>query len=320
MHVPSLLRRALVLPLLVLLVVGCVTDDGQYVDRVASPRTPVRGAQGVGVFLAGASITDHEAWLGRSMSHVGAYAAKTTWANFDRSSFKQWTGSGKELVVGVPMLMVNEPGTLAQGASGRYDVHFRRLAERLVREGHPTAILRVGWEFNGGWFPWRADRDPKAFASYWRRIVTTMRSVPGAQGLRFDWNPGHGPRFVPVAAYPGDAYVDVIGMDVYDRTWGDRFKDPSARWSDYLNRPYGLQWLRDFADTRGTPVSFPEWGVTRQHVAGVNPDNPGFIRGMADFIRTSNVEYHLYFNVNAHDGDFRLTTFPQSALAYQSAF
>jgi hypothetical protein len=320
MNVPSLLRRAVLLPVLALLVIGCVGDDGQYVDPVATPRSPDAGARGLGVFLAGASVTEHEAWLGRSVSHVGAYAAKTTWENFDRSSFKQWTGSGKQVVVGVPMLMVDEPGTLAQGASGQYDAHFRRLAERLVREGHPTAVLRLGWEFNGGWYPWRADRDPKAFAAYWRRIVTTMRSVPGAQDLRFDWNPGHGPRFVPVEAYPGDAFVDVIGMDVYDRTWGDRFIDPATRWNDYLHRPYGLQWLRDFATAHGKPVSFPEWAVTRQHVSGVNPDNPTFIRGMADFIRTSNVEYHLYFNVDAQDGDFRLATFPESALAYRSAF
>ncbi len=320
MHIPSLLRRALLLPLLALLTIGCVTDDSQYTDRVATPRTPARGAQGVGVFLAGASITDHENWLGRRMTHVGAYANKTTWANFRKSGFRQWQGSGKQLVVGVPMLMVNEPGSLRAGAAGAYDGHFRWLAQRLVDHGQPRAILRVGWEFNGGWFPWRADKDPKAFAAYWRRIVTTMRSVPGASGLRFDWNPGHGPRFVPVEAYPGDAYVDVIGMDIYDRTFGDRFRDPAARWRDYLTRPYGLEWLRNFANAHGKPISFPEWGVTHNHVRGVAHDNPTFIRGMADFIRRSNVEYHLYFNVNAHDGDFRLSTFPQSALAYRSAF
>jgi hypothetical protein len=320
MPTKHLLRRALLLPLLAFLVIGCVTDESAYVDRVGTPRRAAQGAHGVGVFLAGASITNHEAWLGRPMTHVGAYVAKTTWNNFDRSSFKHWTGSGKQLVVGVPMLMLQERGSLAAGASGAYDDHFRRLAERLVREGHPTAILRVGWEFNGGWFPWRADRDPKAFAAYWRRIVTAMRSVPGAQRLRFDWNPGHGPRFVPVDAYPGDEYVDIIGMDIYDRTWGPRFRDPAARWNDYRHRPYGLDWLANFATAHGKPISFPEWGVTHNHVRGVAHDNPTFIRGMAEFIRTHNVEYHLYFNVNAHDGDFRLVTFPQSAAAYRASF
>src|SRR4051794_17199403 len=195
MSTKHLLRRALLLPLLAFLAIGCVTDESAYTDRVATPRRSAGGAHGVGLFLAGASMSNHEAWLGRPVTHVGAYVAKTTWANFDRSSVKQWTGSGKQLVVGVPMLMLHEPGSLGAGARGAYDQHFRGLAQRLVREGEGNAILRVGWEFNGGWFPWRADRDPKAFAAYWRRIVTTMRSVPGAQGLRFDWNPGAGPQF-----------------------------------------------------------------------------------------------------------------------------
>jgi hypothetical protein len=320
MSTKHLLRRALLLPLLAFLAIGCVTDESAYTDRVATPRRAAQGAQDLGVFLAGASVTNYESWLGRPVETVGAYVAKTTWNNFDRSSVKQWTGSGKQLVVGVPMLMINEPGSLAAGARGAYDGHFRGLAARLVREGQPNAILRVGWEFNGGWFPWRADRDPKAFAAYWRRIVTTMRSVPGAQGLRFDWNPGAGPQFVPVDAYPGDEYVDVIGYDVYDRTYGPRFHDPAARWDNYLHRPYGLEWLANFANAHGKPISFPEWGVTHNHVRGVQADNPTFIRGMAQFIRTHNVEYHNYFNVNAHDGDFRLVTFPQSAAAYRAAF
>ncbi|CAN5620916.1 hypothetical protein BH18ACT1_BH18ACT1_02330 [soil metagenome] len=317
----SLLRRALVaLPLLAVLATGCATEDvGRSSYRV--PSVASAGGRNVGVFLGGQTdIATHEAWVGSRVSYVGGYVPKTTWSAFDRASFRQWTGKGRTLVVGVPMLMTQQGGSLGAGANGAYDSHFRSLANRLVAEGHPRALLRLGWEFNGDWYPWRADRDPQAFASYWRRIVTTMRSVPGGAGLRFDWNPGHGPGFVPEAAYPGDAYVDVVSFDVYDRTWSNRFVDPAARWRDYLARPYGLNWLRDFARAHGKPMGFPEWGVTRNHVGGVRHDNPTFIRGMADFIRTNNVEYHNYFNVRAHDGDFRLLNFPESARAYQQAF
>jgi hypothetical protein len=320
MTTTHLLRRALLLPVLALLVIGCVTDESAYVDRVSTPRRAASGARAVGVFLGGASMSNYEGWLGRRVSHVGAYASQQSWTAFDRSSWRHWTGSGKQLVLGVPMLVRSPSGSLAQGAAGAYDDHFRRLAHRLVAEGHSRAILRLGWEFNGDWFPWRSDRDPKAFAAYWRRIVTTMRAVPGAAGLRFDWNPGHGPRFVDVNAYPGDKYVDIIGFDIYDRTYSDRFRDPVARWNDYLNRPYGLTWLRNFAAAHGKPMSFPEWGVTHQHHRGIAHDNPVFIRGMAEFIRTSNVEYQLYFNVLAHDGDFRLSQFPRSAAAYRALF
>jgi hypothetical protein len=320
MTIKHLLRRALLLPLLAFLAIGCVTDESAYVDRASTPRRAAQGAGGLGVFLGGTSLQDYESWLGQPVSHVGAYASQQSWTAFDRSSWGQYKGSGKQLVVGVPMLVRSPAGSLRQGAAGAYDGHFRALASRLVANGQPRAILRLGWEFNGDWSLWRADRDPKAFAAYWRRIVDVMRAVPGAQELRFDWNPGHGPQFVPVDAYPGDNYVDVIGMDIYDRTYSTKFRDPVARWNDYLHRPYGLDWLRNFANAHGKPISFPEWGVTHNHAAGVVHDNPVFIRGMAAFIHANNVEYQDYFNVQAHDGDFRLRNFPQSAAAYKALF
>jgi beta-mannanase len=148
-----------------------------------------------------------------------------------------------------------------------------------------------------------------------------MRAVPGAGGLRFDWNPGHGPMKVPEAAWPGDDHVDIVSMDIYDRTFSTRYADPQARWQWFLTRPYGLNWLRDFARAHGNkPIGFGEWAVTDDHAPGVKHDNPTFIRGMAEFIRNNNVEYHNYFNVNAHDGDFRIQRFPESARAYQQLF
>ena len=67
-------------------------------------------------------------------------------------------------------------------------------------------------------------------------------------------------------------------------------------------------------------MSFPEWGVTHQHFGGTVHDNPVFIRGMAEFMRSNNVEYHLYFDVLSHDGDFRLRQFPRAAAAYRTLF
>ena len=319
MSTKHLLHRALLLPLLAFLVIGCVTDESAYVDRVSTPRRAPQGARSVGVFLGGSSLSAYEGWLGHRVTHVAGYAAGSTWANFERSSFRHWQGSGKQLVVGVPIIMKQQPGSLAAGAAGAYDAHFRRFAQKLVADGQGNAILRLGWEFNGHWYPWRSDRDPKAFAAYWRRIVNVMRSVPGTS-LRFNWNPGLGPGFVDVNAYPGDRYVDIIGMDLYDRTYGDRLRNPVVRWDDFLNRPYGLNWVRNFDLAHGKPMSFPEWAVTHDHVRGVVHDNPVFIRGMAEFIRTNNVEFANYFDVLAHDGDFRLRQFPNAAAAYRALF
>ena len=52
-------------------------------------------------------------------------------------------------------------------------------------------MLRLGWEFNGPWYPWSLSStnsadSPREFIAYWQHIVTLMRAI--APGLQFDWN------------------------------------------------------------------------------------------------------------------------------------
>ena len=63
-------------------------------------------------------------------------------------------------------------------------------------------------------------------------------------------------------AYPGDAYVDMIGMDVYDQSWVPDYQVPAARWRSFINGDWSLAWQRSFAASHRKPVSFPEWGIT----------------------------------------------------------
>ena len=72
-----------------------------------------------------------------------------------------------------------------------------------------------------------------SFAAYFQQIVTAMRSVPGEQ-FRFVWNPDAGAftqsGYSVAAAYPGNAYVDVIGLDAYDQSWAMP-QTPTNAWS-----------------------------------------------------------------------------------------
>src|SRR5207237_10848403 len=96
--------------------------------------------------------------------------------------------------------------------------------------------------------------------------------------LRMVWNPqGFGAPDVPgnsaQAYYPGDAYVDVIGDDLYD------IRGHGATWAAaetlYKTHP-------------GKSFSFPEWGVW-------GFDDPQFVREMAKFVRThARVEFIAY--------------------------
>ncbi len=60
-----------------------------------------------------------------------------------------------------------------------------------------------------------------------------MRSVAG-ENFRFEWNPDAGAftqsGYSVAAAYPGNAYVDVIGLDAYDQSWATP-QTPTNAWN-----------------------------------------------------------------------------------------
>ena len=226
------------------------------------------------------------------------------------------------LVLGVPIIPYSG-GSLQTGATGAYNVYFRALARKLVRLRLGASILRLGWEFSGGWYPWsvHTDDEAKLFAEYWRQIVTTMRAT--APALKFDWNPAHGWRPFDInLAYPGNAYVDYIGMDVYDQGWIPDVGDPVARWKDLVNGDGGLLWHRNFAREKGKPMTFPEWGLTWREDGHGGGDDPYFVQQMAAWISSNPSPTTSTSSSTRGDGAHRLMTgrFPSGAAVFREQF
>jgi hypothetical protein len=217
-----------------------------------------------------------------------------------------WQGSGYTLSLGVPMIPTNAAGlaqgTLATGASGAYNDYFATLAKTLVAAGDARAYLRLGWEFNGTWYPWKAlTRQSEArYAEYFRQIVTTMRAVPGAS-FQFVWNP-QATAFTETdysvrAAYPGDAYVNDIGIDFYDESAGSATS--ATAWAD-LSQP-ALDATASFARAERKPVVVCEWGVALG-AGGHGPgDDPLYVANMIAWMKDSanHVAYESYFDYNS---------------------
>jgi hypothetical protein len=273
-----------------------------------SPASAASPAGTLGVYAGSGkpdAVAAFESRLGRPMNQVHDYQPTATWSALTAIGWAlgRWTASryAHRVVYSIPMLP-DSGGTLAEGATGAYNDQFRILALALVAGGDGAATLRLGWEFNGDWYRWSIGvaNGPADYAAYWRQIVTTMRSVPGAN-FKFDWCPNNGGSTVngqqlsAASAYPGDAYVDYIGMDIYDQSWSAQNDDPAARWNEYVTKQDGLGWQRNFAAVHGKQITFPEWGLGHRQDGNGGGDSPYFIERMYEWIRTNPVAYHNYF-------------------------
>ena len=280
----------------------------------------------LGVYVGAADpggVRDFNQWLGRPVDWAMDFFAGDSWASIESPNWwvDAWKDSPYKMVYSVPILP-DGVGSLQQGATGAYNDHFRKLAQLLVDKGEGDAVLRLGWEFNGNWFRWAAANDPQAFVGYWREIVTTMRSVPGAS-FKFDWCPNGGPSNMPAdKAYPGDAYVDYVGMDFYDAGWAQGWQDPATRWTSNLTQPYGLQWQRDFAAAHGKPMSYGEWGLWVRDDGHGGGDDPYFIQKMHDWIANNDVAFAIYFEHEGGDGAHLLENnqFPKASAKFVDLF
>ena len=108
---------------------------------------------------------------------------------------------------------------LAQCAAGNFNSHWVTLANNLLKRNLSDTIMRPGWEMNGDWFDWSAGGHEASYIGCFRQIVNSMRSVSG-QDFTFVWNPSIGTsNSLADKAYPGDSYVDYVGIDTYDWVW-----------------------------------------------------------------------------------------------------
>jgi len=114
--------------------------------------------------------------VGGNLNYAMDFLDPSSWAAFTDPTWPVsiWAGRGYRMIWGVPMLP-NSGGSMAIGASGGYDRYFQTLSRNLVAQGEGSSVLRIGWEFNGSWFPWGTGHcTPGQFVAYWQQIVTTI--------------------------------------------------------------------------------------------------------------------------------------------------
>ncbi|MFI5306311.1 MAG: glycosyl hydrolase [Polyangiales bacterium] len=262
-----------------------------------------------------ADVQQFETWLGRPVDGILGYTGNASWSDYDGSvgwAVGLWGAIDRKVFWSVPLIPTG--ATLADAAKGSYDDHYRKAAMTLstYRPQDGKLNIRTGWEFNGDWFPWTA-KGGKAqdFVGAFQHFVTAFRSV--SDRFVIEWNVNVGDQGMnPEDAYPGDAYVDVIGMDFYWNTQWDP-KDQDMAWSYMVSRTYGLQWHQDFAAKHGKPTSYSEWGI--------NSDGPSYIANAKNWFDTHPVLFHTYWNSNtSFTGKLSDGQYPNAGAKYKMVF
>jgi len=105
---------------------------------------------------------------------------------------------------------------LADGTEthGRWMRQLDQIAEGLqeLESAGVVTLWRPFHEMNGDWFWWGA-KDPEAFQRVWRHMFDYYTRVKRLNHLLWVYGPNKGQR--PAAYYPGDAFVDIVGLDAY---------------------------------------------------------------------------------------------------------
>jgi hypothetical protein len=192
-----------------------------------------------------------EAWQGKRHAVVNLF---TDWCNrtktldnlFNQQLPNIWANGNVPVVSWEPYLCSasSTPNDVeVRAARGDYDAYLRAWADRmkafvsgpdgsLGTADDRRVYIRLAHEMNGNWYPWGAAMGGNSAAHYilmWQRV----RGIFWEKGLdartvQWIWAVNH-EDVGPARAedyYPGDAYVDWIGIDGYN--WG-----ASQSWSTW---------------------------------------------------------------------------------------
>ncbi len=298
-----------------------------------------------------AQLTSLESWLGHDANYVVQFAdgnaanfAGSVWGEVTKAGAFQVVSNRTTLVESIPLAFggfvdattaagqATARAGLQASANGSNDSLYQQAATSMRAGGFGDAIIRLGWEFDGGWMPWSSNGNNALWVSAFQHVVNVFRSV--SPNFRFDWNGDPGWLQGQMGAYPGDNYVDIIGLDVYDKGLGVAWNSSTQTWADpnaaFAKIIPNLEFQRDFAITHGKQVSYPEWALAgggSESAGNAGNDDPTFIQGMFDWMNSlpssgaGSLAYHSYFNEDAaQDGNHMLSHFPQAQARFKALF
>lgn len=201
---------------------------------------------------------------------------------------------------------------------GEHDAYIDLFADSVAAYGRPVTI-RLMHEMNGNWYPWSGTVNGNRvseFALAWRHVHERF-VARGVTNVDWLWAPNavyEGAQ--PLAPlYPGDEYVDAVGVSNYN--WGDDRRDGwNTSWASFVE-------LFDpsFAELR-TITTRPVW-VTETASSGRGGDKAEWLAAMlAEAALRPDLAGIIWFDQvdKARGVDWRIEDDADAVAAWQRGF
>jgi mannan endo-1,4-beta-mannosidase len=140
-------------------------------------------------------------------------------------------------------------------------------AAEYFRELAPVPVIFRPWhEHNGDWFWWcRGSTNEADFIALWRFTIEYFRDVHGLDNLIYAYSPDRSRINIYdfetgyLWGYPGDDYVDIIGLDNYWDLGHPVNETPPEIQLVHFRK--SLEYTVDFANSRGKVAALTETGL-----------------------------------------------------------
>jgi hypothetical protein len=207
-----------------------------------------------------------------------------------------------------------DPGyTLASIIDGTHDAYIDEFATGVRDLGLPVAI-RFAHEMNGNWFPWSEETNGNSRGQYveaWRHVHDRFTAL-GATNAIWIWSPNvitarPSVRLTPL--YPGDDYVDWMGMVGYYRRL---YLDDKGKPKDPTFANTYQSTLEELRKVALKPIVITELGAVE-----VNGNKPAWItslfQGLGD---NPDIIGFVWFDHSVNGNDWRIESSDAAARAF----
>ncbi len=172
--------------------------------------------------------------------------------NTDLLNSSHWLWADSLMAIGArPVFFLMPFGTLTDYSNTNRDAALSQFAQSCAAF-QQTVYIVFGHEMNGNWYPWGNDSTNYKLA--FQHVKSLMAGI--ATNVKFCWIPiqawGQG-NYSPY--YPGDSYVDWVGLNVYDRDYNE---DNHVYENELDSAISYLHFYHDFSALKNKPMMIGE--------------------------------------------------------------